>query len=52
MGKNIHATKQNTVALSQASWEAGLEVNAEETKYMLVSYKQNTGHHNVKGKVK
>jgi hypothetical protein len=33
----------NTEALVSASKETGLEVNAENTKYMIMSEDQNTG---------
>jgi hypothetical protein len=34
---NIYAIKKNTETLTDASKEVGLEVNAEKTKYMLLS---------------
>jgi hypothetical protein len=37
LGNNMHATKKITDALIGASKEAGPEVNAEKTKYMLMS---------------
>jgi hypothetical protein len=37
LGGSIHAIKKNTEALVVASKESGLEVNAEETKYMVMS---------------
>jgi hypothetical protein len=40
---NIDAIKKNTETLTGASKEIGLEVNTEETKYMLVSHHQNAG---------
>jgi hypothetical protein len=42
-GDNIDTIKKNTVALIVASKEVGLEVNAEKTKYMLLSRHQNAG---------
>jgi hypothetical protein len=49
LGGSIHAIKKNTEALLVASKEIGLEVNAEKTKYMVMSQDQNAGHsHNVK----
>jgi len=41
--------KENAEALIVASKETGLEVNADKTKYMVVSRDQNTGRsHNIK----
>jgi hypothetical protein len=40
--------KKNTGTLIDASKEVGLGVNAEKTKYMLLSRHQNAGqHHNI-----
>jgi hypothetical protein len=43
LGDNIDAINKNREALIDASKEVGLEVNAEKTKYMLVSHDQNAG---------
>jgi hypothetical protein len=43
LGDNIDTTNKNTETLIDASKEVGLEVNVEETKYMLVSRDQNAG---------
>jgi len=46
---SIHTLKENTEALVVASKETGLAVNAEKTKYMVMSRHQNAGrNHNVK----
>jgi hypothetical protein len=46
---NIDTIKKNTETLIDASKEVGLEVNAEKTKYMLLSHHQNAGqNHNIK----
>jgi hypothetical protein len=46
---SVHAIKKNTEALLVASKEIGLEVNAEKTKYMVMSRNQNAGqNHNIK----
>jgi hypothetical protein len=45
----IHTIKKNTKALVVAIKEAGLEVNAEKTKYIVISQDQNAGqYHNIK----
>jgi hypothetical protein len=41
LGDNIDTINKNTETLIDASKEVGLEVNVEETKYMLVSRDQN-----------
>jgi sorting nexin-29 len=43
VGENINTIQKNTKALLDASKEVGLEVNAEKTKYMLVSRCQKAG---------
>jgi hypothetical protein len=49
LGGSVHAIKKNTEALVVASKENGLEVNAEKTKYMVMSRDQNAGqNHNIK----
>jgi len=40
---NQHTIKKNTKALVVASKEIGLEVNADTTKYMVMSRDQNAG---------
>jgi hypothetical protein len=50
LGRSVHAIKKNTEALVVRSKEIGLEVNAEKTKYMVMSHNQNAGqNHNIKG---
>jgi len=41
VGGSIHTIKENTEALIAASKENGLEVNADKTKYMVMSRDQN-----------
>jgi hypothetical protein len=43
LGGRIHAIKKNTEALVVTNKEIGLEVNAEKTKYMVISGDQNAG---------
>jgi hypothetical protein len=43
VGENIDTIQRNTKALLDASKEAGLEMNPEKTKYMLVSRCQKAG---------
>jgi hypothetical protein len=43
LGDNIDTINKNTQSLIDASKEVGLEVNVDETKYMLVSRDKNAG---------
>jgi hypothetical protein len=43
LGGSMHTIKENTEALVVASSEIGLEVNAEKTKYMVMSWDENAG---------
>jgi hypothetical protein len=43
LGENRDTINKNTGALSDISNKVGLEVNAEITKYMLMSPDQNAG---------
>ena len=49
LGGSIHTVKQNAEALLVATKEIGLEVNADKTKYMVMSRDRNAGRgHSVK----
>ena len=41
LGGSVHTIKKNAKALVAASKETGLEVNADKTKYMVMSQDQN-----------
>ena len=43
LGGNMYTIKEKAEALVVASKEIGLEVNADKTKYMVMSRDQNTG---------
>jgi len=49
LGGSIHTVQENAEALTVASKEIGLELDADKTKYMVLSRNQNTGQsHNIK----
>jgi hypothetical protein len=43
LGGSVHTVKKNAEALAAAAKEIGLEVNADKTKYMIMSRDQNAG---------
>jgi hypothetical protein len=43
LGESVYTVKENAEALIVASKEIGLEVNADKTKYMVMSREQNAG---------
>jgi hypothetical protein len=43
LGGSVHTVKENAEALVVATREIGLEVNADTTKYMIMSQDQNAG---------
>ena len=49
MGESLHTIKENAEALVVACKEIGLEVNAEKTRYMVISRDQHPGqNHDIK----
>jgi hypothetical protein len=48
LGGNINGGKENAEALLDASKEAGLEVNTENSKYMFMSHQNAGQNHNGK----
>ena len=49
LGGRVQTIKKNTQTLVSTSKEIDLEVNADETKYMVMSQDQNAGRsHNIK----
>jgi hypothetical protein len=43
LGDSVNTIKQNTETLFEASKDIGLEINAEKTKYMIMSRYPNSG---------
>ena len=49
LGRSVHTIKENAGAWIVASNEIGIEINADKTKYMVMSRDQNAGRtHNIK----
>jgi len=47
LGGSVHTVKTNAEAVVVSSMEIGLKVNADKTKYMLMSRDQNAGRSQV-----
>jgi hypothetical protein len=43
LGGSVHSVKGNTEGLVVANKEIGLEINADKTKYMVISKDRNAG---------
>jgi len=53
LGESLHTIKRDAEVLVSASKDTGLEVNAEKTKYIVMSRDQNAGRiHTIKTKNK
>jgi hypothetical protein len=47
LGGSVHTVKENAEAVVVASKEIGLDVNADKTKYMVMSRDQNVGRSHI-----
>jgi hypothetical protein len=49
LGDSVNTTKDNSETLLEVSRDIGLEINAEKTKYMIMSRHPNSGqNHNIR----
>jgi hypothetical protein len=47
LGNNINTIKENTETHLRVSKDIGLEINVENTKYMIMSHHQNSGQNQI-----
>jgi hypothetical protein len=47
LGGRVHTVKENAAALIVTTKEIGLEVNADKSKYMVMSREQNAGRSHI-----
>jgi hypothetical protein len=49
LGDSINIIKENSETILEVSWDIGLEINAQKTKYMIMSRHPNSGqNHNTR----
>jgi hypothetical protein len=47
LGDSMNTTKENTETFLEASRDVDLEINAEKTKYMIMSHQNSGQNHNI-----